>query len=136
GTVAVSLALCHIAVVSPAAPVPRVFKLPDGLCPSSRSSRSLAVAGERIVYGAIHGYAIGDLQGAARPLAEATPRGGNVGSPVAFDGRTVYVLRPDCDADRLLAVDADAAAGPLPAQGQVQEPPCPVRRSGPGGPRA
>lgn len=129
GTVAFAGFVCAIGVVSPAAPAVRGFGLPAGLCPYSRSSRSFAVAGGRVVYGASTGYAISDLQGAARPLADAAPRGGNVGSPVAFDGRTAFVVRPDCDADRLLAVDAEAV-GELP--GPAQERPCPVRRAGSG----
>ncbi len=132
GTVAFTAIFCTIGIVSPAAPAVRAVRLPDDLCAYSQTSRSLAVAGGRIVYGAITGYAIADLHGAARPLAEARPRGGNVGSPVAFDGRTAYVVRPDCDADRLLAVDADLAAGPLPTQEQTQQFACPVRRSGAG----
>ncbi len=133
GTVAFTGAFCAIGVVSPAAPVLRAIRPPAGLCPASRSSRSLAIAGGRIVYGASTGYAVIHVDGgAARPLADARPRGGNVGSAVVFDGRTAFVLRPDCDADRLLAVDVDAAAGPLPALDQTQEHPCPVRRSGPG----
>lgn len=133
GTVAFSGSFgCALGIVSPAAPMLRAVKLPPALCAFSQDSRSLAVTGGRIVFGASTGYAISDLQGVARPLAEVTPRGGNVASPVAFDGRTVFVVRPDCDADRLLAVDADAVAGPLPTREQTQEHPCPVRRSGAG----
>jgi hypothetical protein len=133
GTVAFTGVFCALGVVSPAAPRLRTIKLPPDLCAYSQSARSLAVAGERIVYGASTGYAILDLREAApRPLADARPRGGNVGSPVAFDGSTVFVVRPDCDADRLFAIDADAAAGPLPTREQTQERPCPVRRSGSG----
>jgi hypothetical protein len=40
--------------------------------------------------------------------------------------RTVYVVRSDCDADRLLAVDSD-----VPAQSPPAPRSCPVRRSGP-----
>jgi hypothetical protein len=130
GTVAYTGVSCGIGVASPAAPALRAVKLPPALCPHSGSARSLAVAGGRLVFGASTGYAITDLQGAARPLAGATPRNASVASPVAFDGRTVFVVRPDCDADRLLAIDADAAAGPLPAQ--VRERSCPLRRAGAG----
>jgi hypothetical protein len=135
GTVAFSASLfCAIGVVSPAAPSVRAIRLPAGMCPYSRSSRSLAVAGGRIVFGASTGYAVSDLQGVAvHPLVEAVPRGGNVGSPVAFDGATAFVVRPDCDVDRLLAIDVDAV-GVLPVQ--TEERPCPVRRAGSGRVRA
>jgi len=132
GTVAFTRLFCLMGVMSPAAPAVRTFRLPADLCAYSQSSRSLAVAGGRIVFGASTGYAISDIAGTgARPLGEATPRGGNVASPVAFDGRTAYVIRPDCGADRLLAVDADAAAGPLPTREQTVELACPVYRAGP-----
>lgn len=132
GTVAFTGMFCSFGVVSPAAPQLRALKLAPELCSFSGNPRSLAVANGRIVFGASTGYVVADFQGAAWPLAEARPRGGNVRSPVAFDGRTVFVVRPDCDADRLLAVDADAAAAPLPTLVQTQEKPCPVRRAGPG----
>ncbi len=136
GTVAFTGLICSIGIVSPAAPAVRELRLPANLCPFSRSSRSLAVAGGRIVFGASTGYAIADLQGAVRPLAEARPRAGNVGSPVAFDGRTIFVVDPGCFADHLLAIDADLAAGPLPAAQQLPKVPCPLRRSGSGRLRA
>lgn len=132
GTVAFGTTFCTIGVVSPAEPVLRAFKPPQDLCDSSRSDRSLAVAGGRVVYGALTGYAISDLRDVTRPLADARSRGQTVNSPVAFDGRTVFVVRRDCDADRLLAVDADAAAGPLPALANAPGGTCPLRRSGSG----
>jgi hypothetical protein len=130
GTVAYTGIFCAIGVASPAAPTLRAIKLPTGLCPQSASSRSLAIAGGRIVYAANTGYAITDLQGTnVRPLAEPERRGSSVRSAVAFDGRTVFVLRADCDTDRLLAVDSDAAAAPLPTYEQHR---CPLRRAGSG----
>jgi hypothetical protein len=41
-------------------------------------------------------------------------------------------VRLDCDEDRLLAADADAAARPLPTLEQTRGQPCPVRRFGAG----
>jgi len=128
---------CAMSVVSPAAPAPRPFPLtfPQGaLCLSEsgpgRVRTAVSVAAGRVAYAAIpfSGYAVSDLQGNAHPLAEASLRDGNVLSPTAFDGRTVYVVRRDCDADRLLSVDADVVGTVLaPRSG-----PCPVRRASSG----
>jgi hypothetical protein len=123
---------CALRVVSPAAPVPRSLQLPAGLCPGPATSRgqgAVALAGGRIAYAAGSGYAVTDPGGGAHPLADARING-LIGSPVAFDGRTVFVVRADCDADRLLAVDASVAGPALPpASGPAS---CPVRRAGPG----
>jgi hypothetical protein len=135
GTVAFTGLGCAIGVVSPAAPVLRAIKLAPQLCPYSASGRSLALSGDLVVLGASTGYVASDLQGAARPLADARPRGGNVKSPVVLAGRTAYVLRPDCDADRLLAVDVDAPAGPLPTTDSGLGQACPLRRAGTSRPR-
>ncbi len=125
---------CAMRVVSPAAPAPRPFSLtfPQGaLCLSEstpgRVRTAVSVAAGRVAYAAIpfSGYAVSDLQGTAHPLAEASLRDGNVLSPTAFDGRTVYVVRSDCDADRLLSVDADVVG--TAARAAVGRP-CPVRR--------
>jgi hypothetical protein len=139
GTVALpDFPTCAMSVVSPAAPAPRSFGLtfPQGMLCLSESTpgrvrTAVSVAAGRVAYAAIpfSGYAVSDLQGDAHPLAEASLRDGNVLSPTAFDGRTVYVVRSDCDADRLLAVDADVVGTP-PAQRSGR--PCPVRRAGAG----
>jgi hypothetical protein len=125
---------CAMSVVSPAAPAPRPFSLtfPQGAPCLSESTpgrvrTAVSVAAGRVAYAAMafSGYAVSDLQGNAHPLAEASLRDGNVLSPTAFDGRTVYVVRSDCDADRLLSVDADVVGTVLaPRSGR----PCPVRR--------
>lgn len=132
GTVALSAAVaaCVMAVASPAAPSLRTFPLGAQSCSNfggdQRGQGEIAVAGGRIVYATGFGYGVTDLQGAVHSLAEATLLLGKA-APVAFDGRMVYAVRNDCDADRLLAVDADVP-GPRPS-GTPQE--CPVRRSGP-----
>ena len=120
---------CSLRVVSPAAPAPRTIALPRGLCPHVEFGRAtLAVAEGRIVYRSIGprgaGYAVSDLQGGAHQLAEVglTARS----SPVAFDGRTAFVVREDCDADWLLAVDAA-----LVADGPTQRP-CTIKRENTG----
>lgn len=121
---------CALHVVSPAAPVRRTVVSPaQGPCPFASGQRSIGVAAGRAVFGANTGYAVSDLLGLVRPLGEGRRAAGAIASPVAFDGRLAHVVRSDCDADRLLAVDADAPAPALPAQGGSAA--CPVRRSGP-----
>ncbi|MDX6705632.1 MAG: hypothetical protein QOK16_2334 [Solirubrobacteraceae bacterium] len=138
GTVVFISGSCAMSVVSPAAPALRTFVLPAELCPMIGPDPSpVSVTGGRVVYGAkssgsltADGYAVTDLQGAAHALAEARsgPRGAL--SQTAFDGHTAYLVRVDCDADRLLAVDTDADAtmslAPVaPSTGER----CPVRRA-------
>lgn len=135
GTVAVNVSItpCVMGVVSPAAPVLRTIALPPSLCANlggeSRGQGAIAVAGGQIVYATYSGYAVVDLHGAAHALADARLRPGRT-APVAFDGRTVFAVRSDCDADRLLAVDAGVRATSAPADTTAD--PCPLRRSGPG----
>jgi len=85
----------------------------------------IAIAGGRFVYGSANGFGVSDLQGSAYTLAEASGK-----SPLAFDGQTAYVVRADCDADRLLAVDVNVRATVLsPTSSRTTA--CPVRRAGP-----
>ncbi len=124
GTVVLpSLADCSIGVVSPAAPVLRRIALPAGLCP--QPSGASVVAGGRILYPTAGGYASTDGQGAAHFLRDSA----GIRSQLAFDGTTGYATRLDCDADRLVSVDPDAAGTPpgLPLPTLRS---CPVRRSG------
>ena len=117
---------CEMGVLSPASPALRTFGLPAGLC---SSGDALAVAGGRIVYQTSSGYAVTDSQGVGHALAGARVRG-TAGSPVAFDGRTAFVVDADCDADRLLAVAADVpAAAPPPSPAGPAS--CPQRRAKP-----
>jgi hypothetical protein len=124
GTIALpDITTCSIRVLSPAAPAIRAVPLPAGLCP--QALLSIGVAGDRVVYQADGGYAVSDLQGDAHWLAD----GAGSGSPIAFDGTTAYVLRKDCDADHLLAIDVDAAGAPPPHPAHALST-CRVRRSG------
>ncbi len=123
------LPTCSLRVVSPSAPAPRTLLLPRGLCPHVEFGKAtLVIAGGRIVYRSIGpqgaGYAVSDLLGNAHPLAEVGlgPRP----SPVAFDGQTAFVVREDCNADWLLAVNAD-----LVADGPTQRP-CTIKRENTG----
>jgi hypothetical protein len=118
---------CKMGVLSPASPALRTFGLSAGLC---SSGDAVAVADGRIVYQTSSGYAVTDSQGVGHALAEARVRG-IAGSPVAFDGRTAFVVNADCDADRLLAIDAGVpAAAPPPSRAGPAS--CPQRRSGAG----
>ena len=129
---------CDVAVVAPAAPAARVFALAPGSCPVIGADPSpLSVAGGRVVYAASgdgspspHHYAMTDLQGAGHALAEITAGPPATPSQTAFDGQTVYLVRVDCDADRLLALDARVAAIIAPANRSRAER-CPVRRASP-----
>jgi len=120
---------CGLRVFGLAATAPRRLQLPRGLCPHvSFGALTLALSGGRIAYRTLTaggtGLAVTDLAGAAHPLGELglSPQP----SPIAFDGRTVFVVRPDCEGDALLAIDADATAPP------ARRRPCSVRRSGSG----
>ncbi|MEA2143609.1 MAG: hypothetical protein QOI64_2039 [Solirubrobacteraceae bacterium] len=125
GTVALPrLSDCSIRVVSPAAPVPRRIELPVVLCPPT--SGSVAVAGGRILYPVLGGYASVDGTGSAHFVRDAA----GSASPVALDGDTAYVVRVDCDADRLVAVDPSVAGAPLPLPPPSLKS-CPVRRASP-----
>ena len=125
GTVALpSFENCAIRVVSPAAPGPRDLALPAGLCPLPTGTA--VVAGGRIVYPATGGYAVTDGTGSARFVRDTA----GSQSALAFDGTTAYATRVDCDADRLIRVDPNAA-GPPPGLPLPTLRSCPVRRSGP-----
>jgi len=130
GTVAFNMlsdaASCTLRVVSATAPAQRGLPLPPGLCPHVQfGTGTLAIAGGRIVYRSSGpqglGYAVSDLQGNAHQLAEIGLT--MQSSPVAFDGRTAFVVRQDCTADRLLAISADLI-GDGPPQRQ-----CTIRRA-------
>ena len=122
---------CAMQIVSPAAPTMRRISLPSPLCGSWDGP--VAVSSGRFVYAVQSGgYAVSDLSGSVHPLAEAAQKGA---SPIAFDGRTAYVVRRDCDADRLLAVDAEAR-GTMPPAPLAAPTACKVRRAGSNGLRA
>ena len=106
------------------APVPR------DLCPAPAPAlyanpTTIAVAGGRVVYSTGSRYVVTDLHGDTHALPGAMWRR-YATSSVAFDGHTAYVVRHDCDADRLLAIGVDDRA-PLPDVAAT----CPVRRAGP-----
>ena len=106
---------CAANIVSPAAPSLRRITLAPPFC--ANWNAPVAVSGRRFVYATGGGYGVSDLNGTVHPLTEANGANTGIGgSPVALDGQTAFVVRTDCDADRLLAVDASApgsgAAGP------------------------
>ncbi len=127
---------CAMSVASPAAPVARTFALAPGLCPAiGPVSAPMGFAGGRVVYAASNSaaggarFAVTDLQGAAHALA-ATSSGPAGSLPqTALNGATAYVVRIDCDADRLVALDIDATPSVAPASQSTGER-CPVRRAG------
>jgi hypothetical protein len=137
GTVVFVPGGCAMSVASPAAPATRTFTLPAQLCPAIGPETSpLSIAGGRVVYAASRStiastdsFAVTDLQGGAHALSESSTGPAGALSQTAFDGRTAYVVRIDCDADRLLAIDADATA-PLPPATRSTAERCPVRRAG------
>jgi hypothetical protein len=137
GTAAFVTGSCAMTVIAPAAPALRAFALPVALCPVlGPDPNPVSVAAGRVVYAATSTgtpiadrYAVTDLQGAAHTLAEAVAQPGTV-SQTAFDGSTVFVVRVDCDADRLLAIDADAPATLPPATRPTHADRCPLRRAG------
>ncbi len=118
---------CAVRIVSPAAPAPRRIALPRSLCANVDSQ--IAVGGGRFVYGSGGGYAVSDLGGSGHALAGANSALLRTHA-VAFDGRTAYVVRTDCDADRLLAVDAGASGPPPSPHPALTKRPCPVSRRG------
>jgi hypothetical protein len=139
GTVVLSLrsdVSCSLRAVSPAAPTVRRLRLPvaGGLCPSPtvapRGQGTIAVVGGRIVYRAVSGYGVTDLWGATHALGEVGERP-TIAGAIAFDGRTVFAVRSGCDGDRLLALDADVAAGGTPPSPLRTKAPCVIQRSGP-----
>jgi hypothetical protein len=139
GTVALTMTVvdfpCAARIASPAAPVLRRIALAAPFC--VRFDAPVAVSGGRFVFASERGYGVSDLQGSVHPLAEATATAtatattGAQASAVAFDGRTAFVVRRDCDADRLLAVDAGAPAT-APSAPVAAKTACPVRRTGSG----
>lgn len=125
GTVVLpNLADCSIGAISPAAPTLRRIGLPAGLCPLPAGAA--IVAGGRVLYLTFGGYASTDGRGAAHFLRDTA----GSRSQIAFDGRTAYVTRIDCDADRLVSVDP-VAAGTPPALPLPTLRSCPVRRASP-----
>jgi hypothetical protein len=137
GTVVFVTGGCAMSVASPAAPAARTFTLAPQLCPAIGLETSpLSIAAGRVVYAASSSaiastdrFAVTDLRGDAHALAESSTGPAGALSQTAFDGRTAYVMRIDCDADRLLALDADTAASLPPATLPTAER-CPVRRAG------
>jgi hypothetical protein len=137
GTVVFITGGCAMRVASPAAPATRTFTLPAQLCPAiGPDTNPLSIADGRVVYAASSSavasadrFAVTDLRGAAHAVAEASTGPAGALSQTAFDGRTAYVVRIDCDADRLLAIDADATVSLPPATRSTAER-CPVRRAG------
>lgn len=115
---------CELHVAMPQAPQPRTVQTGAKLCPAPPGD-GVQVAGGRIVYRTFVNYAVTDLQGVAHALPGVTAT--SAIRDVAFDGRTVYVVSSDCDADRLLAVDASTPANTRPRDAL---PTCRVRRSG------
>jgi len=127
GTVALlGLADCSIRILSPGppAPAPRTIKLGLGACPALPGAA--VVGGGRILYPVREGYASVDGASSGQLLRDAV----GSRSPLAFDGTTAYVVRVDCDADRLVAVDPSVAGVPLPMPSRSLQS-CPVRRSSP-----
>lgn len=118
---------CATNVVSPSAPALRRIELRPPFCTAWNGP--VAVSGGRFVYATMDGQAVADLSGAVHALAGATGTGGIGGGAVAFDGRTAFVVRPDCDRDRLLAIDAGVTGSP-PSSALVPPRRCSVRRSG------
>jgi len=118
---------CNLAVLSAALPAGRVQPLPPGLCATGLGS---AIVGGRMVYRSGQGFAITDLQGNAHALDPEAREPSTKIAPIAFDGRTAYVVRSDCTADRLLAVDTYAVGPPPPPLTSSVEEFCPVKRSG------
>jgi len=121
-------------VASFAEPTPRALTGPGAPCafgssPSS-SHGAMAIAAGRVVYPAGESYAVTDPGGGAHLVSEL-PANSNGPGPIAFDGHTLYAVRTDCDAERLLAVDVDAAGPPPPAALQYGYPvSCPVAPAG------
>jgi hypothetical protein len=120
-----------LAVASAAQPVPRTLAAPELPCPfgtdAYASHGSLAVAGGRIVYPSSPAYAVVDA-GGARTVGELIATNGAPG-PIAFDGRTLYGVRSECDGDRLLAVDVTVPGTP-PAAIAPDGPDCPAALRG------
>jgi hypothetical protein len=111
--------------VSPIHPEPRLLSVPGTPCPLGwpyeRRPLGLAVAGASVVYPAPPGWVVTDGRGAAHTVGELRAVSNNPG-PIAFDGRTLYGINHDCDADRLIAVDAATAGTPSSSPWPV----CPV----------
>jgi len=104
-------------VVAPGATGEILLRMPSG---------AAIVAGGRILYLTFCGYASTDGRGAAHFLRDTA----GSRSQIALDGRTAYVTRIVCDADRLVSVDP-VAAGTPPALPLPTLRSCPVRRASP-----
>ena len=113
---------------SAAVPAPRPVSGPGTPCPfganPSAAHGAIAVAGGRVVYPAGSAYAILDGSATGHTIGEL-PVGGATPGPIAFDGRTLYGMRGDCDGVDLLAVDVSVPGTP-PAAIAPDGPACPA----------
>lgn len=116
-----------------AEPAPRALTDPATPCPSVLSSGELASTAGRVVYAWGAGWAV---TGGATPAHAIAELPASTSATVAFDGQRAYATSAACDADRLLAVDVDAA-GPAPAPPRLpyDQSPCPVTRTSASGVR-
>lgn len=118
---------------SAAHPAARELSGPQTPCPfgagSSSGRGAMAVAGGRIVYPSSPAFAVTDGSGTGSLVADLPALNGAAG-PIAFDGRTLYGVRNDCDADRLLAVDVTAGGAAPTAISSPDGPGCPAARTG------
>ena len=118
---------------SVAQPAARELSGPQTPCPFGAGSHSghgaIAIAGGRVVYPSSPAFAVTDGSGTGNLVADLPALNGAAG-PIAFDGRTLYGVRNDCDADRLLAADV-TAGGPAPTAVTAPDgPDCPAARTG------
>jgi hypothetical protein len=117
---------------SAAVPAPHPVTGPNTPCPFGANASALhgaiAVAGGRVVYPASSTYATLDGSGTGHTIGEL-PVGGATPGPIAFDGRTLYGVRSDCDGDHLLAVDVSVPGTP-PAAIAPDGPICPATLRG------
>lgn len=119
-------------VASAAQPIPHPLDGSAIPCPfgfnAFAPSGAIAVAGGRVVYPSSPAFAVVDPTGTSHTLGELPAPNGAPG-PIAFDGATLYGVRSDCDADRLLAVDV-TVPGTAPAAVAPDGPACPVALRG------
>jgi hypothetical protein len=78
-----------------------------------------ATAQARVLFSSTKGLMAGPARAADGRLVVAERIPGGV-----FDGRTLYAIRSDCDADRLLAIDVDAP-GPALSRSGLEPLSCP-----------
>jgi hypothetical protein len=120
--------------ISIARPEPRALTGAGTPCPFGSypgdDADIVDVVGERVVYPSTSGWAISDGGGGARVVAGIPTGDGGTGQ-IAFDGRTLYGVTRDCDAERLLAVDVDEpGSAPRGAARPAFPQPCPVALEG------